>query len=144
MAGGLRKWWEQNTAIIIRKPHGQRQRAGGANPECFRPVTLFCRRVCLFSWRSCLHYDNYSSCPPWSSSEFSVGISMNGYWHWYEEVNIRVWWCPWTFLTTHDNQLPSMSGVHSLKDFLCSAHLLESFDGRIYTYGSVLKSKFIH
>ena len=29
------------------------------------------------------------------------------------------------------------------EDFLCSAHLLESFEGRIYTYGSVLKSKFV-
>ena len=37
-----------------------------------------------------------------------------------------------------------MSGVHRLKDFLCSDHLLESFEGRIYTYGSVLKSKFVH
>ena len=30
-----------------------------------------------------------------------------------------------------------------MKDFLCSAHLHESFGGRIYTYGSVLKSKFV-
>ena len=37
-----------------------------------------------------------------------------------------------------------MSGVHCLKDFLCSAYLLGSFDGQIYTYGSVLKSKFVH
>ena len=44
---------------------------------------------------------------------------------------------------TLDDQLPSMSGAHGLKDFLCSAHLLESFEGRIYTYGSVLKSKFV-
>ena len=43
-----------------------------------------------------------------------------------------------------DDQLPSMSGVHGLKDFLCSAHLHGSFDGRIYSYGSVLKSKFVH
>ena len=38
----------------------------------------------------------------------------------------------------------SMSGVHGFKDFLCSDHLLESFAGRIYSYGSVLKSKFVH
>ena len=31
-----------------------------------------------------------------------------------------------------------------MKDFLCSDHLHESFGGRIYTYGSVLKSKFVH
>ena len=37
-----------------------------------------------------------------------------------------------------------MSGVHGLKDFLYSDHLLESFDGRSYTYGSVLKSNFYH
>ena len=30
-----------------------------------------------------------------------------------------------------------------MKDFVCSAHLLESFAGRIYSYGSVLKSKFV-
>ena len=37
-----------------------------------------------------------------------------------------------------------MSGVHGLKDFLYSDHLLESFYVRSYTYGSVLKSKFYH
>ena len=31
-----------------------------------------------------------------------------------------------------------------MNDFLCSDHLLESFDGRSYTYGSVLKSNFYH
>ena len=31
-----------------------------------------------------------------------------------------------------------------MKDFLCSAHLLCSFDGRIYIYGSVLKRNFYH
>ena len=31
-----------------------------------------------------------------------------------------------------------------MKDFLSSDHLLESFDGRSYTYGSVLKSNFYH
>ena len=56
----------------------------------------------------------------------------------------RLWFGPGTFLRRHDDQLPSLSGVHGLKDFLCSAHLLESFDGRIYTYWSVLKSKFVH
>ena len=51
---------------------------------------------------------------------------------------------PGTFFSTHGNHLPWLSGVHGLKDFLCSAHLHESFDGRIYTYWSVLKSKFVH
>ena len=51
---------------------------------------------------------------------------------------------PKTYFATLDDQLPSMTGVHGFKDFLCSDHLLESFDGRIYTYGSVLKSKFVH
>ena len=59
-------------------------------------------------------------------------------------MNTRLWFGPGTFLTRHDDQLPSLSGVHGLKDFLCSAHLLESFDGRIYTYWSFLKSKFVH
>ena len=49
-----------------------------------------------------------------------------------------------TSFATLNDQLPSMSGVHGFKDFLCSDHLLESFDGRIYSYGSVLKSKFVH
>merc|ERR1711923_589432 len=59
-------------------------------------------------------------------------------------MSSRVRFGPGTFLTRHDDQLPSLSGVHGLKDFLCSAHLLESFEGRIYSYGSVLKSKFVH
>merc|ERR1711923_658568 len=59
-------------------------------------------------------------------------------------MSSRVRFGPGTFLTRHDDQLPSLSGVHGLKDFLCSAHLLESFDGQIYTYGTVLKSKFVH
>ena len=37
-----------------------------------------------------------------------------------------------------------MSEGHGFKDFLCSNHLIGAFDGRIYTYGSVLKSKFVH
>ena len=49
-----------------------------------------------------------------------------------------------TFFSTHGNHLPWLSGVHGLKDFLWSAHLHESFAGRIYTYWSVLKSKFVH
>ena len=49
-----------------------------------------------------------------------------------------------TFFSTHGNHLPSLSGVHGLKDFLHSDHLLEWFDVRIYTYGSVLKSNFYH
>ena len=36
--------------------------------------------------------------------------------------------------STHGNQLPSLSGVYGLKDFLCSDHLVESFDVKIYTY----------
>ena len=52
---------------------------------------------------------------------------------------VRLWYGPGAFLRRHDDQLPSLSGVHGLKDFLCSAHLLESFDGRIYSYWSVLK-----
>ena len=49
-----------------------------------------------------------------------------------------------TFFSTHGNHIPSLSGVHGLKDFLHSDHLLEWFDVRIYTYGSVLKSNFYH
>ena len=45
---------------------------------------------------------------------------------------------------THGNQLPSLSGAHGLKDFLCIDHLVESIYGRSYTYGSVLKSNFYH
>ena len=59
-------------------------------------------------------------------------------------LHTRVGGGPGTFFLTHGNHLPWLSGVHGLKDFLCSDHLLESFDGRIYTYGSVLKSKFVH
>ena len=51
---------------------------------------------------------------------------------------------PPNIFSTHGNQLSSLSGVHSLKDFLSSDHLVESFDGRSYTYGSVLKSNFYH
>ena len=50
---------------------------------------------------------------------------------------------PQPLYATLDEQLPSMSGAHGLKDFFCSAHLLESFEGQIYTYGSFLKSKFV-
>ena len=57
---------------------------------------------------------------------------------------IRVGGGPGTFFSTHGNHLPWLSGVHGLKDFLWSDHLHESFDGRIYTYWSVLKSKFVH
>ena len=53
------------------------------------------------------------------------------------KINNRVWIGPGTFLTRHDDQLPSLSGVHGLKDFLRSAHLLESFDGRIYSLSVV-------
>ena len=40
---------------------------------------------------------------------------------------------PATSFATLDDQLPSMSEAHGLKYILCSAHLLESFDGRIYS-----------
>ena len=60
-------------------------------------------------------------------------------------TSIRVGWGPRTFFSTHGNQLPSLSGVHGLKDFLSSDHLVKSFDGISYTYGgSVLKSNFYH
>ena len=50
-----------------------------------------------------------------------------------------------TSFATLDDQLPSMSGVHGLKDFLSSDHhLVELFDGRSYTYGSVLKGNLYH
>ena len=39
---------------------------------------------------------------------------------------------PQTFFSTHSNQLPLLSGVHGLNDFLYSVHILGSFDGRIY------------
>ena len=51
---------------------------------------------------------------------------------------------PQTFFTTRNNQLSSLSEVYGFKVFLCSAHLLGSFVGRIYSYGSVLKSIFVH
>ena len=51
---------------------------------------------------------------------------------------------PKTFFGTHNYQLSSLSGVHGFKDFLCSTHLIGSFDGQIYSYGSVFKSKFVH
>ena len=63
--------------------------------------------------------------------------------HPYVYMYVRAGWPHQPLSGTLDDQLPSMSGAHGLKDFLCSAHLLESFEGRIYTYGSVLKSKFV-
>ena len=36
---------------------------------------------------------------------------------------LMLWWGPQTYFSTHGNQLPSLSGVHNFKDFLCSAHL---------------------
>ena len=48
-------------------------------------------------------------------------------------VHNRVWQGPQRFLTRHDNQLPSLSGVHGLKDFLCIDHLLESFYSGSYS-----------
>ena len=49
-----------------------------------------------------------------------------------------------TFLTTLDNQLPSLSRVHGFKDFLCSVHLLGSFDGQIYSLKHFHNCKFVH
>ena len=60
------------------------------------------------------------------------------------KIHIRVGGGSQTFFSTHGNHLPSLSGVHGLKDFLHSDHLLEWFDVRSYTYGSVLKSNFYH
>ena len=59
-------------------------------------------------------------------------------------LGVRVWQGPQTLFSTHGNQLSSLSEVHGFKDFLCSAQLVESFDGQIYSYESVLKSKFVH
>ena len=64
-------------------------------------------------------------------------------WSEFTTMVIRAGWPPKPLSATLDNQLPSMSGAHGLKDFLCNAHLLESFEWRIYTYGSVLKSKLV-
>ena len=47
-----------------------------------------------------------------------------------------------TFFSTHGNHLPPLSGVHGLRDFLCSAHLLESFAGRIYSLKHSHKCNF--
>ena len=55
----------------------------------------------------------------------------------------RAGWGPQTFFLTHGNQPPSLSGVHGLKDYLCSAHLHGSFDGRIYSLEHFHKSKFV-
>ena len=51
---------------------------------------------------------------------------------------------PEHFFLTNGNHLPSLSGVHGLKDFLCSDHLLGSFDGRIYSIKHFHKCKFVH
>ena len=49
-----------------------------------------------------------------------------------------------TLLGTHGDQLPSLSGGHGSKDFLCSAHLVEAFVGRIYSLKHFHKCKFVH
>ena len=46
---------------------------------------------------------------------------------------------PKKFFTTHDNQLLSLAGIRGLNNFLFP---FESFNGRIYTNWSVLKSNF--
>ena len=56
---------------------------------------------------------------------------------------IILWQGPQTFFGTHDNQPPLPSGVHGFKDFLCSAYLLGSFDGRIYSLKHSHNCKFV-
>ena len=56
----------------------------------------------------------------------------------------RVGWGPRIFFSTHGNQLPSLSGVHGLKDLLCSDHLVESFYGRSYSLKHSHKCNFYH
>ena len=58
------------------------------------------------------------------------------------QVSIRLWQCLETLLGTHGNQLPSPPGVHDFKDFFCSPHLLEAFDGRIYSLKHLLVGAF--
>ena len=58
-------------------------------------------------------------------------------------LDTRLCQAPQTLLGTHGNQLPSPSGVNGFKDFLCSAHLVEAFDGRIYSLKHFHKSKFV-
>ena len=59
-------------------------------------------------------------------------------------IHNRPGWPPKTSFASLDDQLPSMSGVHVLKDFLCSAPLHGSFDGRIYSLKHFHKCKFFH
>ena len=97
---------------------------------------LSCRRQSAVSWGPWTRTGCWRRSPPrWGGDRGGNNVAT---------VSSRLWFGSGTFLTRHDDQLPSLSGVHGLKDFLCSAHLLESFDGRIYTYWSVLKSKFVH
>ena len=63
---------------------------------------------------------------------------------WGQRLFSRVWQGPQRFLTRHDNQLPSLSGVHGLKDFFCIDHLLESFYGGSYSLKHFHKSTFHH
>ena len=69
-------------------------------------------------------------------------FSLNGY-NLITKLISRAGRGPQTFFAMHSNQLPSLSGVHGLKDFLCSDHLLESFDGRNYSLKHFHKSKFV-
>ena len=61
-----------------------------------------------------------------------------------ENSLLNLWFSCWVECALAPEAWRSLSGVHGLKHFLCSAHLPLSFDGRIYTYWSVLKSKFVH
>ena len=56
---------------------------------------------------------------------------------------IRAGWPHQPLSGTLDDQLPSMSGAHGLKDFFCRVHLLESFEGRIYSLEHFHKCKFV-
>ena len=80
----------------------------------------------------------------WTSA-FKMAKSLIGFFSKYCK-----YWCtldrddpPQPLSGTLDDQLPSMSGAHGLKDFLCSVHLLESFEGRIYSLEHFHKCKFV-
>ena len=73
------------------------------------------------------HYANQPACPS------SLLRQRPNFTSTYRGVNARVGQGPQTYFGTHGNQLPSLSGVHGFKDFVCSSYLVGSFDGRIYT-----------
>ena len=63
--------------------------------------------------------------------------------HPYVYMYVRAGWPHQPLSGTLDDQLPSMSGAHGLKDFFCRVHLLESFEGRIYSLEHFHKCKFV-